>query len=230
MMIRIAAALGCLVLLLAGCANVQQKPLSLIQSDSGYKNVRIGVVMTQLPKVEMQYPGAGCLLCLAAASVGNSTLSRYADSLPSDDVLALKNELAKELQNKGADVTVIEENLNLSSLPDSKIKGEGIASKDFSSLQQKYKLDKLFVIEVSSLGISRAYSAYIPTSDPKGQFVGKGYIVNLPTNTYEWYQPITEAKSSDGNWDEPPNFPGLTNAYFQAIELAKDDFLKPFSN
>lgn len=230
MSVRLMAVLGCLVLFLTGCANTQQRPLSLTQENTSYKNIRIGVAMTQLPKVEMQYPGAGCLLCLAAASIGNSTLSKYAETLPRDDVMGFKNDLASLLRVKGANVTVIEENLTLNSLPDSRVKGEGIAPKDFSSIQQKYKIDKLIVIDVSNLGISRSYSAYIPTSDPKGQFIGKGYIVNLSTNAYEWYQPIAEEKSSEGNWDDPPNFPGLTNAYFQAVELAKDEFLKPFAN
>ena len=31
-------------------------------------------------------------------------------------------------------------------------------------------------------------------------------------------------------WDEAPNFPGLTNAYFQAIETAKNGLLKPFTD
>jgi len=35
-------------------------------------------------------------------------------------------------------------------------------------------------------------------------------------------------EGADGAWDEPPNFPGLTNAYFQALELGMEDFLRPF--
>jgi hypothetical protein len=35
-------------------------------------------------------------------------------------------------------------------------------------------------------------------------------------------------KATDGDWDEPPKFPGLTNAYFQAVEQFKDGAKKPF--
>lgn len=200
-----------------------------LSSDSqSLKNQKIGIAMTQLPKVEMQFPGAGCLLCLAAASATNSSLSRYAESLPQTDVLSVKEALAKTLRSNGAEVVVIDEEIALKSLPDAKSKGEGMAPKDFSSFKQKYNLDKLLVIEVQALGISRDYSSYIPTGDPKSQFIGKGYLVNLATNAYEWYQPIRETKSSDDKWDEPPNYPGLTNAYFQTIELAKDDLIKAF--
>jgi hypothetical protein len=42
--------------------------------------------------------------------------------------------------------------------------------------------------------------------------------------------PVELAKGSDGPWDESPSFPGLTNAYFQVLEMGKDAFLKPFNN
>jgi hypothetical protein len=34
--------------------------------------------------------------------------------------------------------------------------------------------------------------------------------------------------SAQGEWDEPPKFPGLTTAYYQAIELAKDKIKDQF--
>jgi hypothetical protein len=58
---------------------------------------------------------------------------------------------------------------------------------------------------------------------------GVGYIVNLKNNTYEWYLPVLVTKAADQNWDEPPKFPGLTNAYFQALEIGKDSFLRPLA-
>lgn len=85
------------------------------------------------------------------------------------------------------------------------------------------------VFNITTLGISRTYADYFPTSDPKALLQGSGYLVNLSNNTYEWYLPVNVTKSTDGNWDEPPKFPGLTNAYFQALEIGKDSFLKPFS-
>jgi hypothetical protein len=102
------------------------------------------------------------------------------------------------------------------------------ARKDFSALKKKHNLDKILVINISSLGIWRNYSAYIPNGDPKAVVKGQGYLVNLKSNTYDWYQPVDVAKSAGGKWDEEPKFPGLTNAYFQAIELGKDVFLKTF--
>ena len=83
------------------------------------------------------------------------------------------------------------------------------------------------MIDITALGFTRTYSAYIPTSDPKALLRGAGYIVNLNNNTYEWYMPVIITKSADKNWDEPTKFPGLTNAYFHALELGKDRFFEP---
>jgi hypothetical protein len=55
-------------------------------------------------------------------------------------------------------------------------------------------------------------------------------VVNLKTNAYEWFMPVNILKSAEQKWDEPPKYPGLTNAYFQALELGRDSFLKPFGN
>src|SRR5438105_4512456 len=43
------------------------------------------------------------------------------------------------------------------------------------------------------------------------------------------YEDLQELKNADKAWDEPPKFPGLTNAYYQALELGKDQFRKALS-
>ncbi|NTV10506.1 MAG: hypothetical protein HGA47_06990 [Zoogloea sp.] len=185
--------------------------------------------MTALPKPDTQFPGAGCLMCLAAASIANSSLTAHVKTLSHEDLPQLKSEVASLLRNRGADVVVIDEELKLDTLSDYGSKGPNIAPKNFSPLQQKYRVDKLLVIDITALGFTRTYSSYIPTSDPKGLVQGTGYIVNLKNNTYEWYLPVMITKSSDQGWDEPPKFPGLTNAYYQALEMGRDSFLKPLS-
>jgi hypothetical protein len=60
--------------------------------------------------------------------------------------------------------------------------------------------------------------------------VGASYIVDLTSNNYDWYLPLDIQRSAEGAWDEPPQFPGLTNAYFQTVEMAKDSIQKPLAN
>lgn len=219
----------CLVALaLTGCATAPQRSVAWVSDPVGTEG-KVGVVMTALPEVGTTLPGASCLLCLAAASVANSKLSQHSKGLPVEDLPQLKDKVAEGLRKKGTDVVVIDENLDVAKLPKAKKKGADLASKDFTSLRGKYGVDQLVVISINQLGFERAYAAYIPAGEPKAAVTGAGYKVNLTTNTYEWYQPVNVRISAEGNWDEPPNYPGLDNAYFQALEAAKDALLQPFN-
>lgn len=54
---------------------------------------------------------------------------------------------------------------------------------------------------------------------------GLMYIVNLNDNSYEFYEVINETKVAGEEWDEPPNYPGITNAYYTVVELGKNNIL-----
>lgn len=226
----IKVAMAGLAIFLTGCAVQPQLPVALDQQTLGARAGRVGVAMTTLPKADIFLPGADCLLCYAVASASNATLGRYAATLPNDDITLLKNQITQRLRAKGTDAIVIEEDLNLESLPSRTGESVNGTKKDFSPLRQKYNVDKLFVVAISRVGVERSYSGYISNGDPKGVFRGEGYLVNLKNNTYEWYEPINILRAADSSWDEPPKFPGLTNAYFQAMEAAKDLVLKPLQN
>ena len=227
MKMRFAIALVAIASLLGGCASVPQPPLPVAKELLASKT-KVGVAMAPLPKVDTAFPGAGCLLCLAAASLTNNKLTAHVQTLTVEDLPLLKGELAKSLRAKGLDAVVIDEPLDVQKLPSFSAK-PNFATKDFSALKAKYKVDKLLVIDIAALGAWRDYSSYIPTSDPKAVFKGTGYIVDLGSNALDWYLPVNIVKSADQKWDEPPKFPGLTNAYYQAIELGKDAFSKPFA-
>lgn len=228
MKIRLGILLAVITIFTAGCAQMQT-PVSLTNDAIISNSGRIGVAMTPLPKPDTYFPGANCLLCIAAASVANSSLTAHAKTLQHEDLPNLKNEVANLLRKKGANVVVIAEELDVLALPSSEMRELNYARKDFSSLRQKHNIDKVLVFQIGELGFVRNYSAYIPASDPKSLLNGVGYIIDLKTNKYDWYQPIMISTSASRNWDEPPKFPGLTNAYFQTIELGKDRFLQPFN-
>lgn len=227
MPIRIGLTLVAFVVFLSGCASTPQYPVLLSKDAVGPQAGRIGVVMTSMPELNTFFPGADCLLCMATASMMNSSLTKHARTLTYEDLPELKTEVARLLHMKGSDAVVIDGTLDVEALSNFENKGPNVATKDFTPLQQKYKVDRLLVIDITTLGFTRSYSAYIPVGDPKAQLKGTGYIVNLKSNTYDWYQPVSILKSADQTWDEPPKFPGLTNAYFQALELGKDDLLRP---
>lgn len=218
-----------IAIFLGGCASVPQQSVSLSTTAKGAEAGRVGVAMTKLPKVDTFFPGANCLLCLAAASIANTSLTTHAKTLPYEDLPRLKADLANLLRHNGVVVTEIADDVDIEALPDFDSQGPNVARKNFSSLRAKYNIDRLVVINVKTLGYIRSYQAYIPSSEPKATLDGFGYMVNLKSNTYDWYKPVSVSKSADQSWDEPPKFPGLTNAYFQVLEIAKDSFLEPFA-
>ncbi len=213
--------------LLVGCASKPQLPVALEQQNLIKPNVRVGVAMVPVPEVNTHFPGAGCLLCIAAAELNHTSLTSHVKTLPTTDVSAIKSQVAALLKKKGATVVVLNEPLKLDSLPDFGGSEANASRKDFRSLAARHQIDKLVVIEVGMLGILREYSAYFPTSDPKAIVSGGAFVVNLNNNVYEWFMPLDVRKAAEGPWDEGPKFPGLTNAYYQSIEEAKDRLTAP---
>ncbi len=216
---------------LVGCAGTPQLPIAMKAEALAPPSNKVGVAMSALPKVDTQFPGASCLLCLAAAALTNSTLTSYTQTLQHEDLPKLKDMVADALRKKGATATLIADELKIRDLPDFSGSGPNIARKDFTGFKAKYNIDKLVIIDIGSIGINRAYSSYFPVGEPKAEVHGQAALINLSTNTYEWYAPLKQIKSAENNtWDEPPKFPGLTNAYFQVLEMTKDSIVNPIAN
>lgn len=217
----------CCVALLAGCAAPKQAAVPMSASVLSSQPVRIGVVMSTMPKADTHFPGAGCLLCISAVTVSNTALTAHVQTLPTADLLTIKDDVAERLRKKGHAVTVIAAPLDIDALPDRQDLKQNGARKDFSALGRQYQLDKLLVIHFTKVGVNRNYNSYIPTGDPQGMVTGAAYIVNLDDHAYDWYRAVRQLRSATGNWDEPPDYPGLSNAYFQAIEGTRDVLRKP---
>lgn len=215
---------------LAGCAAPPQAAVSMGYRPFAEPGLRIGIAMSTLPKVDTSFPGAEWPLCHAAAALANAKLTAHARTLPADDLASLKDNIAEVLKLKGQVPVVIDEPLVVDKLPKTGHTARNAVARDYSSLQSKYRLDKLLVVELTEVGISRPYSSYIPTGEPKGVVSGRFYMVNFTDPAYEWYLPVLQQKSAQGSWDEAPAFPGLSNAYFQAIEAARQAILQPLAN
>tara|TARA_B100000767_G_C19752295_1_gene531327 strand:- start:1233 stop:1946 length:714 start_codon:yes stop_codon:yes gene_type:complete len=219
-------AISVLLLTLIGCASPQ--PLVALNNDI-IRNTdnRIGVAMNAFPEAGLRLPGADCLLCLAVAFGANSELNTHAKTLPTDDLDDLKNAVGDVLESQGKNVVVIEDDLDIDKLAKTKSLGEGFSKKDFSEFADKYHIDHMIVIDIDFIGLTRPYSSYIPTGQPQATVHGRVSMVNLETNKFNWYLPIASYLSADGEWDEPTEFPNLTNAYYQVIENIRDMLLAP---
>lgn len=216
------------LLLLTACATPQQTPIPFaIDSIGGSK--KIGIAMTNLPKVQTTYPGAGCLLCLAAASVANSSLSDTVKTFTAEDITQVPSDIKKQLTSMGYDAQIIDTPLAIAQLPKNKSKTANTAKYDFSKFDAASGVEQLLVLDLEFIGIQRNYSSYIPTGAPQAVISGTAYMVDLSSGIYTWYKPLNIHRSAEGEWDEPPSFPGITNAFYQAVEAVHDEILKPLS-
>lgn len=210
------------IVFLSGCAGIPQAPVEPDQTFWQQPGKRVGLIVSEVPEPNVYLPGASCLLCLAAAEVANSSLSKHTETLSIDDIKILNSDVSELLQSKDIDVVEITQGFNLRKLPKHKSETPNSAKRDFSSFAEKYNISHLLILELNAVGMQRTYSSYIPTSDPKGYFNALGYLVDLSTNTYQWYRPVLVLKAASDEWDESPNFPALTNAYYQAIAEGKE--------
>lgn len=208
-----------------GCAVNPQ--LNVNASDEFWQNKeqKIGVYVSAIPEVRGHIQGAGCLLCLAVAAGINSSLATHMKTQSADDLKGIKSELIAKLKAKGLQVTSIDQFINFKKLKRKTSKELNTAKKDFSALGSKYSVDHILVVDIKMIGTMRNFSNYVPIGDPSAIVRGNMYIVNTKTNVYEFYEDINISKLAEGKWKEPPNYPGITNAYYTALVLAKDNIM-----
>ncbi len=125
------------------------------------------------------------------------------------------------MMNQGKQAEVVMLPMKINKLP--KYKGPlGFPKKDFRSLKAKLNIDTLIVISLPQHGAHRSYNSYIPVTDPLASVQGTIYTVDLATNRYLQFSRVDFKVNVAGEWDEPPSFPGVTNAYYEAVEKTKE--------
>jgi hypothetical protein len=232
---RRAGVLCALVLsaLLAGCGTKPQLPVELAPGTfaaAKAKGAKIGVVMAELPKPDTQFPGANCLLCIGVANAAHSAMNKEVQSFSTAELLPLPADIVALLRKQGLDAVLIQEPLKLADLPDLGASDPtNKARKNYGSLKDKHKIDKLLVVQVTTLGVWRSYALYVPTDPPRAVLYGDVQLIDLGTHALDWYLPLSLSRAAEGAWDEPPKFPGLANAYFQVLETGMDMIKKPLT-
>ncbi|KZN28679.1 hypothetical protein N480_11340 [Pseudoalteromonas luteoviolacea S2607] len=217
-----------LTVFLAACGSTPQ-PTVQLQKQLLNAEKRVGIYVDVINEPTTNIYGAGCLLCYGVAVAANSSLSKHLESLPTSDIESSKQILLEGYKAKTGSVEFIElTEQEFKKLK--KFKGElGYAKKDFRSLKESKNIDVLVVLDIATHGAYRGYTNYVPNTDPQGYVRGLVYSVDLETNQYLQYLELDKKVVVDGEWDEPKQqFPGVTNAYYQAVEQVKETINKIF--
>ncbi|RZM81653.1 hypothetical protein C3B51_07870 [Pseudoalteromonas rubra] len=210
-----------LTIFLAGCKSTPQ-PAVRLKPELLNENIRVGIYINEIAPATTSIQGADCLLCYGVAVAANSSLSNHLESLPTTDIESAKQVVYDGYKSKTQHVEFV--NLSKDKLSKlKKFKGElGFAKKDYRSLKSELNIDVLVVLNIYAHGAHRMYSAYVPVTDPQGYVAGVIYSVDLETNQYVQFQRFNRKILVEGEWDEPKQqFPGVTNAYYQAVEKVK---------
>lgn len=217
-----------LLLVLTGCASQPQYPISLANTSLS-ESSKVAVVMTEVPAAKMTYPGASCLLCLAAAATANSALSTHTKTLSTDDISSINLVIKDALSTQNVSAQIVDTPIVFKDLKKLKKSKEGNTPKyDLSAYKASHDATHVAVVAINFVGVERNYASYIPKGVPQILISGETYMVDLSTNTYSLYQPIKIYRAADGQWKEPSEYPNLTNAYYQAVEDARDNIKKHY--
>lgn len=210
----------------AGCATVPQQPNINFDNSSIKKGEKVGVYISATPKITTQFPGASCLLCLGVASAAHSGLTKQVESYKTESLDKVPDAVNKYFKDKGIEVVKINEMIK--KLPKVKPSAGSTLSQNYGPYKTQYGIDRLLVINYQRVGVDRPYSAYVPTAVPHAVITAEFYMVDLATNSYSAFTPISITKEPDGAWDVSPKYPAITNAFYQAEEQASELLIKPF--
>ncbi|MCU4675283.1 hypothetical protein N7931_06510 [Catenovulum sp. 2E275] len=209
-------------LILASCGSTPQPVVELNTNLLAKDELKLGFVyVSPSDKATTHIYGAGCLLCYGVASALTSKLDTHLEStITTEELDNIKGLVLSSYQKRSNNISMVELSQPINKLK--KFKGElGYAKKDFRPLKESLGIDVLVVLEIHQYGAFRSFSNYIPNGDPQGYLSGLLYAIDLNTNAYLQYLSIDEKIQPSGEWDEPPTFPNVTMAYYQAIENTK---------
>ncbi|OFI33578.1 hypothetical protein [Alteromonas lipolytica] len=216
------ALVSALTLLLAACGSTPQPTVPLQTNNVGAdKRVVFAYVGPEDAKGTTHIYGASCLLCYGVAAGLTSSLDTHLEStVDATELEAIRDVVISEYRQHNSNISLVTLNTEVSKLK--KFKGEhGFAPKDFRPLAESLNADVLVLLEMQEHGAFRSFSGYVPNGDPQGYVRGLLSTIDLKTNAYIQYLVIDEKVQPEGEWDEPTTFPGVTHAYYQAVENVK---------
>jgi len=214
------------VVLLAGCAT-NQPPVAMDQNFWNEKNDTIGVAMNETPTPSVRMVGQQGFLDVAFNNAMAEELKAKVATWDASSMDGLKETVASDLEQQGFSVVTIQKPFNYNDYEKNRGAEEGYLEIDVTPLKQRYDIDKLIILS-SSAGTSRSYYGMIPTSDPVALSSVSTVVVDLDDNRLVYFEPTQVTKPASGDWDEAPDYPNLTNAFYQALDESQQITLAPF--
>lgn len=217
-------------LLLAGCAHpVPNVPLN--SSFWNQKGQTVGVNIAHPEKTGFYKLGQVGLLDDGIDNLMTSDSRNYVEKLALAPFNKVQFTFVDGLNKRGMKAHVIKAKIDLTKLKESGAKNPKTeALLDFRPLAGLANANYLLIMNVTEAGIARKYYGVIPLGNPVAIFNVEGRLVNLTTNAILWRDQVHELAPIGSNWDSPPKYTALKQAYMRALTSARSDLLLDFFN
>ncbi|MBH2002724.1 hypothetical protein [Acinetobacter sp. ANC 4805] len=225
------AAITLTAITLTGCATL--KPMELQPEFWQQSNKKVAVVVYELPKTAAYKAGNQGLLDIAINNAISNKFDNFVSSLQFEPYSALAEDIEKEFDQRGFDATVVKVDVKnvptLVKTPEQK-KNPAIFQMNLAAVSELKDKDLVFIITSTQVGTTRSYYSVVPTSAPQGIYGGIAHLVDVKTNEIKWWKPVSVIKPVNGDWDQPPSYPNVSQAVDLAIEASKQEYKKQLFN
>ncbi|TAK72072.1 MAG: hypothetical protein EPO11_10490 [Gammaproteobacteria bacterium] len=198
---------------LAGCAS--ERNIQLSDNFWQNKQQKIAVATTKAPTPQFYRVGQQGLLDVAINNSMNKDLDKRLERIDLDWYQQLPVSFSDQLKKRNIYAKSYLNQLD----PD---------DDNYQRIAAQIDSDKILVIKLEEIGAKREYFGFIPKGAPEAVCEMTGELIDVKNNQVLWRYKTTAELPVKGNWDQPPNYPNLTNALQLAVNSARQELVDSF--
>jgi hypothetical protein len=204
---------------LSGCA----KNMVLKRLFRENPEAKVGIAIEAMPTPSAHKKGTMGLLDMEISASMNSFLREHLEETDCSPFLNIKEKLAARVHAGGLKPIIIDDFIDVESLPKIKNRKKRTSPTDFSSIAQKYDVDYILLLKMDAVGTVHYFFGFIPMGAPSAYCVAGGLLVQGKTNEKYWSYIMDPGKSQvriEEKWNNPPEYSELDTAIQKAITKA----------
>jgi hypothetical protein len=181
---------------------------------------RIGVAMVALPKGALHMVGPQDALDQAIANEKGVRLVTRLEGMQPAEFVRVGAVFSSRLRAMGYAVTEIQEPADPGLYQ--QLRSEAVTSAappGLAALASRYGVDQVLLLSVDRFGASRNYFVFVARSAPQALFQVSGCLVDARSAGLVWRVAMGDGQNLvpvEGEWDQPPDYPNLTQGVLRA--------------